>query len=425
MTSLYLLLWIVGAILLQLSIYLSIGFWRHWQTYDALRTSVAQGGLPAEPSPALAPINTPAAAWSGWRAFKVTHKVVENNVGDICSFHLEPQDGQALPPFLPGQYLTFRLDMGLQGGGTEPVTRCYSLSDGPRTNGYRVSIKRAPAPPNSTHPPGRSSTYFHDQVQLGSVLQVRAPAGHFYMDRSDAPVVLLGCGIGITPMLSMVNWCFSEQPGREVWLFYGARHAQELMAQAHLEAMADMHPNFHLHVCFSDTDKKTDLGSPYQRHGRITIDLLRQLLPLKPYHFYLCGPTPMLESLVPALEDWGVPDARIHFEAFGPASVKRKSAALAPSASTPTPNADVSVTVNFAKSGQQLSWPAGSGNLLDLAEAHGITVNSGCRAGSCGSCQTTIRSGEVGYQQAPDYDPEPGTCLLCVCTPKTDVVLEL
>lgn len=425
MTSLHLLLWIVGAILLQLSIYLSIGFWRHWQTYDALRSSVAQGGLPAEPSPALAPMTTPAPAWSGWRAFKVTHKVVENAVGDICSFHLEPQDAQALPPFLPGQYLTFRLDMDSPAGGTEAITRCYSLSDGPRTNGYRVSIKRAPAPLNSAHPPGRSSNYFHDHVHLGSVLQVRAPAGHFYMDRSDAPVVLLGCGIGITPMLSMVNWCFSEQPGREVWLFYGARHAQELMAQTHLEALADMHPNFHLFICFSDTDEKADLSGPYQRQGRITIDLLRQLLPLKPYHFYLCGPTPMLASLVPALEDWGVPDAHIHFEAFGPASVKRKSAAQQASLATPAQSAETAVTVNFAKSGQQLTWPAGGTSLLDLAENQGIAVNSGCRAGSCGSCQTTIRSGEVGYQQAPDYDPEPGTCLLCVCTPKTNVVLEL
>ena len=425
MTSLYLLLWIVGAILLQLSIYLSIGFWRHWQTYDALRSSVAQGGLLVEPNPAVAPITPVPAAWSGWRAFKVSHKVIENAVGDICSFHLEPQDAQALPPFLPGQYLTFRLEMDSPAGGTEAITRCYSLSDGPRANGYRVSIKRAPAPLNSAHPPGRSSTYFHDHVHLGSVLQVRAPAGHFYMDRSDAPVVLLGCGIGITPMLSMVNWCFSEQPGREVWLFYGARHAQELMAQAHLEALADMHTNFHLFICFSDTDKKTDLGSPYQRPGRITIDLLRQLLPLKPYHFYLCGPTPMLESLVPALEDWGVPDARIHFEAFGPASVKRKSAALTPSAHPPASNEEAAVTVNFAKSGQQLSWPAGGTSLLDLAESQGIAVNSGCRAGSCGSCQTTIRAGEVSYQQAPDYDPEPGTCLMCVCKPKTNVVLEL
>jgi len=128
-------------------------------------------------------------------------------------------------------------------------------------------------------------------VQLGSLLQVRAPAGHFHIDHSDAPVVLLGGGIGITPMLSMVNWCIAERPEREVWLFYGARHDQELMAHAHLEALADLHSNLHLYFCLSDTDKSTAIGSKYQHHGRVDIDLLRRLLPLKPYHFYVCGPT--------------------------------------------------------------------------------------------------------------------------------------
>ena len=61
--------------------------------------------------------------------------------------------------------------------------------------------------------------------------------------------------------------------------------------------------------------------------------------------------------------------------------------------------------------------------MLEFAEASGIAVASGCRTGSCGSCQTTIVAGEVSYLQPPDYDPEPGTCLLCVCTPKTSLTL--
>ncbi|MDR3371920.1 2Fe-2S iron-sulfur cluster-binding protein [Rhodoferax sp.] len=427
MTSLNLLLWIVGALVLQLAIYLAMGFWRHWQNYDALRAAVTEGegGLPTTVKDNLLDTKPVSGAWSGWRTFKVTHKVVENAVGDICSFHLESQDGQALPTFMPGQYLTFRLEIPLPGGQTEVVTRCYSLSDGPHTNAYRVSIKREPAPPNTAHPPGRSSNFFHDQVPLGGLLQVRAPAGHFHLDRSDAPVVLLAGGIGITPMLSMVNWCFTEQPEREVWLFYGARHSRELMAAAHLEALADMHPNFHLHFCLSGADENVSMASPYQRPGRVDVDLLRRLLPLKPFHFYLCGPTPMLESLVPALEDWGVPDARIHFEAFGPASVKRKSA-VSPSAAEATAQArGPTVSVHFVKSGKQVAWQPASANLLDFAEAQGIAVDSGCRAGSCGSCQTRIQHGEVSYREAPDFDPEPGTCLMCVCTPKTAVFLEL
>jgi ferredoxin-NADP reductase len=145
----------------------------------------------------------------------------------ICSFYLVPEDKQPLPVFKPGQFLTFRLDVPAPDGKAEQITRCYSLSDAPHAGYYRVSIKRVPAPAGSTYPPGRSSNYFHDHIQVGDQLQVRAPGGHFHIDRSDAPVVLIGGGIGITPVLSMLNWCVAEQSGREVWLYYGVRNSSE------------------------------------------------------------------------------------------------------------------------------------------------------------------------------------------------------
>jgi ferredoxin len=132
----------------------------------------------------------------------------------------------------------------------------------------------------------------------------------------------------------------------------------------------------------------------------------------------------MLQSLVPALEDWGVPDGRIHFEAFGPASIPRRKSANGAKAAAHGDDQSEAVLVTFAKSGKQEAWTPGMGSLLEFAEGHGIAVSSGCRAGGCGSCQTSIRTGEVAYTQAPDFDPEPGSCLLCVCTPKTAVTLE-
>lgn len=425
MTSIHLLLWIVGAILLQLAIYLGIGFWRHWQTFDALRLSAIDGGLTIPIFAQDAEPPSVSAAWTGPRTFKVTDKVIENDAQDICSFHLVPEDDKQLPPFLAGQYLTFKLDIPLAQGGTDAVTRCYSLSDTPNSKSYRVSIKRAPAPPGSTHSAGRSSNYFHDHVHVGSLLQVRAPLGHFHIDRTLEPVVLVAGGIGITPMFSMLKWSLTEQAGREVWLFYGVRNRHELMATTELQTLASAHPNFHLQICFSDPLTDDVLGEHFQHHGRVNVGLLRRLLPLKPYHFYICGPKPMLESLVPALEDWGVRDSHIHFEAFGPASVKRKGATPQAGLAHSVPPSDQALTITFAKSGKQLPWHPGSGSLLDFAEAHGIAVNSGCRAGGCGSCQTTIARGEVHYQQAPDFDPEPGTCLMCVATPQTHVTLEL
>ena len=426
MTSLSLSLWIAGGILLQLAVFVGVGFWGHWQTYRVLR-NLATGSQAGVGSQATSRSQqTATAAWQGLRTFYVERKVLEDASAQICSFYLVPEDGKHLPPFLPGQFLTFQLSIPVQSGGTQSVTRCYSLSDAPQPHSYRVSIKRAPAPAGDTFAPGVSSNFFHDHVVVGSRLQVRAPTGHFHIDRSDAPVVLIGGGIGITPMLSMLNWCLTEQSGREVWLFYGVRNKDELVLQTHLQKLALEHPNFHLHLCFSDAqprDLETHPAGPVHVHqSRVDVVLLRRLLPLKPYHFYICGPTPMLQSLVPALESWGVPDGRIHFEAFGPASVARKKTALTPMGGSDAEAGAIEVT--FAKSGKQLAWQASMGSLLDFAEARGIAVNSGCRAGGCGTCQTRILSGEVAYSQSPGFDVEPGSCLLCVCTPKSAVTLE-
>jgi ferredoxin-NADP reductase len=70
-------------------------------------------------------------------------------------------------------------------------------------------------------------------------------------------VVLIGGGIGITPMLSMLNWCLTEQCGREVWLFYGVRNSAELVMQTHLQDLARSTPTF-ICTCASVTRRRDD-----------------------------------------------------------------------------------------------------------------------------------------------------------------------
>lgn len=421
MTSLSLLLWIALGIALQIGLFLGISFWQHWQSYSRLK----QGQTEADESiPAVNPPKEEIAGWAGFRTFKVARRVVEDTAGQICSFYLEPEDRQALPSYKPGQFLTFRLDVPkADGSSAEQITRCYSLSDAPQADHYRVSIKRVPPPPKSDHPPGRSSNFFHDHVQVGTTLQVRAPSGHFYLEPGSSPIVLIAGGIGITPMLSMLDWCQAHQPKREVWFFYGVRNSKETAFALHLKEVATANTNAHLRLCFSDPLSEDQLGKDFHHHGRVDANLFRMELSLKPYHYYICGPTPMMETLVPALEDWGVPDAHIHFEAFGPASIKRRKPETAVAESAVAASVG-DITVIFAKSGKQAQWSPQSGSLLEFAESQGIAIDSGCRDGGCGTCQTTIRSGEVTYWKSPDYDPEPGTCLMCVCTPKTHVALE-
>src|SRR3990172_128371 len=85
--------------------------------------------------------------WNGFRKFKIVDKVVEAQ--DICSFYLAPHDGKPLPPFDPGQYLTFQIKVP---GQPKPAVRCYSLSDRPGIpERFRVTIKRVPNGVVSNH----------------------------------------------------------------------------------------------------------------------------------------------------------------------------------------------------------------------------------------------------------------------------------
>jgi ferredoxin-NADP reductase len=319
-----------------------------------------------------------------------------------------------LPPFQPGQFLTLALDIPASEGrppGSPPVTRCYSLSDGPDPARYRITVKRVPT--------GIASSYLHASVQVGDIMQLRAPAGPFVLDRSsDRPIVLVGGGIGITPLISMALWSLEQHPARGVHLYYGVRNGAEQAFKETLEKLAAGHSALHVMTVYSSPGPNDLPGRDYQCAGHIDIDLLRRTLPHGSYQFYVCGPAAMMASLVPALHAWGVPAGDVHHEAFGPASlVPGLEAASAADGST-------AYELMFRRSGRTLTWDGRDATLLDFAERHGIAVPSGCRAGSCGSCETTLVSGTVTYRSTPDYEVAPDACLLCVGRPASPLCLE-
>ena len=412
MTAAELLGLIVAALLLQLTVGIGVSV-RRWRAASA----AAQWPSPSTPSA------RPDSAWAGWREFRVSQRAFEDAAQSQCSFYLQPVDGRPLPAFKPGQFLTFSLDVpdGESNGTarTRAITHCYSLSDRPDPAHYRVTIKRVPPP--ADHPefePGLSSNHFHDRVQVGDVLRVKAPSGHFFIDPDPAvPAVLIAGGIGVTPMMSMLRWCVAQQPQRVLHLYYGLRNSREHAFKQQLEEIAAAHPALRLNIVYSRPGEADLQGRDHQHEGHVDVELLRRTLPHGRHQFYVCGPPAMMETLVPALADWGVPLADIHYEAFGPASVKLPGAvqATAPAAA---------VEVKFQRSGRTLSWDGRDASLLDFAERHGIEVESGCRSGGCGSCETRLLEGAVQYEHAPDHDVAPGHCLLCVSRPSSPVVLE-
>lgn len=345
--------------------------------------------------------------WEGNRKFQVKRKVIENEEGTICSFYLWPHDERSLPPFHPGQFLTF--DMAIP-GQKRRLRRCYSLSDGPDPDFYRVSIKKIPD--------GVSSSYFHDNIHEGDLLDVRAPAGRFCIDLSeDSPLVLIAGGVGLTPCLSMINAVAKGESTRETWLFYGVRNEMELTFARHLLRLDREHEQLHVHICLSGLKEDQVKGKPNYHAGRVSVDLLNNLLPSNNYDYYICGPAKMMEAFQKDLKAWDVPAERIHVETFIPPAL--------PKPPVDAKTAGASLHVTFSKSGKTIAWDPTAGSLLDFAEKQDVSIECGCRQGNCGSCETAIRQGEVTYLAEPVFpDLKTGSCLACICAPSTDVVLD-
>jgi uncharacterized protein len=358
----------------------------------------------------------PEVAWNGCRKFTVSRKVEECE--DTYSYYLTPHNGKPLPKFKPGQYLTFEVKFPNE---PKPQVRCYSLSDGSISDGhYRVTIKRYT---RADGQPGAVSNYFADHVKEGDILDVKAPSGKFFLDvEVERPVVLISGGIGITPMLAMARVLTHIQDRREIYFFFGCRNNVDHMFRDEVIELQKKNPNVRLHICYSRPLDEDKLGVSYNHHSRVTVELMKTVLPSSNYEYYLCGPGPFMDSLVNGLYEWGVPKKDVKFEAFGPATVSTKPKEPELPSNTPS---QATVEIEFARSGKKVFWDPAVANLLDFAEANGITsIDAGCRSGSCGSCVVAIKEGSVDYVGEPGNEPEEGSCLTCICRPKGKMVID-
>jgi nitric oxide dioxygenase len=243
--------------------------------------------------------------WTGWRDFVVVEKIRESAV--ITSFVLAPKDGGAVIPHKPGQYLTFRFDLP----EASNEKRNYSISAGPNGRTYRISVKREDL--------GAASRFLHDQIQVGDVLSTTPPAGDFFLaDQPTRPVVLLSGGVGLTPMVSMIEHIAKEHPELEAHFVHGALNSDVHALDGHVRTLAKDHGGVTVTTFYSDPLAGDRAGETHDVDGYISIDWLAANTPLAEADIYLCGPTPFLKAFVTGLTGAGVPADRIHYEVFGP-----------------------------------------------------------------------------------------------------------
>lgn len=355
------------------------------------------------------------------RTLRVVERVAENLKGDICSFTLAPADGRPLWAFRPGQFLTLSLPVG---GQESAVTRCYSLSETPIAPQayYRVTVKRLEPAQDGTP---SASCFLHDRLEKGDIVEVRPPAGSFCLDQmSERPVVLAGAGVGITPLLSMLNWLVATGSRREIWVFYGARDRTEIAFANHLRAMAAATPNLHTVIFFSRPSGLCRRGLDYDVEGHVSVDVMKAQLKGRAHEFYICGPSPMMDAVTADLAAWGVPAADIKRESFGAGNSVPLPAAAMPD-QIGLGQSDDAFRIRFARSNRTVPWNRSFGTLLELAEVLGLPARHSCRAGQCGTCKIPVKCGSVAYLRAPEAQIEAGNCLPCIARPAGDLVLDL
>jgi ferredoxin-NADP reductase len=309
-------------------------------------------------------------------------------------------DGERLCQPGPGQFVTVRI-VPAEGA---PITRCWSLSDyAPAMDRYRLTVRRQEGP---------GSNWLH-RAEVGALVEFRAPAGQFTLDMGGfRPVILIAAGIGITPLLAMLQAQLSRPIGAPVHLIYGAKSAADMAFRDEIDALAANRDDLFVHQVFS---RETVPGA---QCGRITADLVIEALadlhfmlhdhridiPWFESDMYLCGPGAFCENLHDELVERGANSDRTFFERFDGAAASADAVERA--------------EINFALSGKTVQWTANDDlTLLELAERAGVAINNDCRAGACLTCKSRILEGKA------TVDLGEGFTLPCVSRPAAERVV--
>lgn len=324
--------------------------------------------------------------WRGWRQMRIARKVRESD--DISSFYLTPLDGERLPAFKPGQYVSVRVPVPNLGF---LQTRQYSMADPspvskPRaqrhptphalpnddseqldaddsqSDYYRIMVRNDPG--NHSSNPGFVSGLLHRCAGEGDCLEMTHPTGRFYFDVENtpplAPIVLISAGVGLTPLMSILQTLLQEheeQPGppsnaystitshsssatrtqghvplpprRPITWIHSARNLVYDPFAADIHTLVRQNPNIRTRVHHSHPQVSEIEGVHYDFPGRVNLDVFteqerRDLLHIDDEQtlYFMCGPDRFMLNLNGALEEMGVPQARVKTERFDLGSVR-------------------------------------------------------------------------------------------------------
>ncbi|NQD64688.1 nitric oxide dioxygenase, partial [Bacillus haikouensis] len=247
------------------------------------------------------------AGFRNYKPFVVAKKVKESDV--ITSFYLKPQDGDKVPSYHPGQYISVRLTIP---GQENAHIRQYSLSSGHKEEYFRISVKKEA----EFNPNGIVSSYLHDNAEAGSVIEVSAPAGDFYLNEENNgnKVALISGGVGITPMMSMLETIAQTTPDRPTAFIHASKNEGVQAFRNDIDELMDGLENGETCYILENPDNV----SLCHFSGYVNKEILATYV-ASDTECYVCGPAPFMKAVIMKLKEIGLQEDKIHFEFFGPA----------------------------------------------------------------------------------------------------------
>jgi ring-1,2-phenylacetyl-CoA epoxidase subunit PaaE len=319
------------------------------------------------------------------------------------SFVLASSDGG--PPALSyraGQHLTLAVDID---GSTH--RRCYSFSTSPLSDGLpAITVKRTAS--------GVVSRYLHEHVRPGDELRVLDPTGEFTVETDPGQrrhLALIAGGVGITPLISIVETVLRTEPGSRITLLCGNRREEEILFRERLARLeVEFRPRLAVRHALDEAPEAWQ-----DVRGALDGERVLQLLGEGPADgYFICGPEPMMQGICDALARAGIARERVHTERF----------AYAQPVALPLPDRE-SVVV-FARSGRRTTTQPGQ-TLLQAGLEAGVLLPSSCTMGGCGACKVRRLEGSVVMSEPnclSEAEREAGYVLACCCYPDGEVVIE-
>lgn len=244
------------------------------------------------------------ANWSGFAEFEVVKKEITGT--DIAVFTVQPTACSEINlndiQLTAGQYITVKTDPQ---DSSHLALRHYSLCSIRTSACIQFAVRRD----NRNEYRGLVSNHLHDNVGVGDIILLSAPAGDFGLSQeliaqNQVPLVLVSAGVGVTPVLSMLEEQVTKNPERPIIWVYACQNQEHHAFESTVDSLLDRAQQVDKHIF-------------YFEDGQVLNEKFLKTLP-NPADIYVCGSMAFMDSMIGELIALEHSGDNIHYEPFGP-----------------------------------------------------------------------------------------------------------